>query len=113
MPFISRHTAIIPRNNKDRIGDNLGRFVQEKFLDTDSLLALIRCHDLAQWFNAPSNADRIGYHLLQVMRGFLDLTGDARIQNFMRRVVHRAIDKVDLSQTSTVLLESLTKNNRH
>src|ERR1051325_1408606 len=32
IPFIARHTAIIPRN-KDRIGDNLGQFVQEKFLD--------------------------------------------------------------------------------
>ncbi|MDH1169192.1 DUF445 domain-containing protein [Pantoea agglomerans] len=116
VPFISRHTAIIPRN-KDRIGENLGRFVQEKFLDTDSLLNLIRRHDpsslLAQWLNAPGNADRIGRHLLQVMRGFLDLTDDARIQTFMRRAVHRAIDKVDLSQTSALLLESLTKNNRH
>ena len=35
IPFISRHTAIIPRN-KDRIADNLGLFVQEKFLDTQS-----------------------------------------------------------------------------
>ncbi|MDY1000322.1 DUF445 domain-containing protein [Pantoea agglomerans] len=116
VPFISRHTAIIPRN-KDRIGENLGRFVQEKFLDTDSLLNLIRRHDpsnlLAQWLNAPGNADRIGRHLLQVMRGFLDLTDDTQIQNFMRRAVHRAIDKVDLSQTSALLLESLTKNNRH
>lgn len=116
VPFISRHTAIIPRN-KDRIGENLGRFVQENFLDTDSLLNLIRRHDpsnlLAQWLNAPGNADRVGRHLLQVMRGFLDLTDDARIQTFMRRAVHRAIDKVDLSQTSAMVLESLTKNNRH
>ncbi|QGY27893.1 DUF445 domain-containing protein [Pantoea cypripedii] len=116
VPFISRHTAIIPRN-KDRIGENLGRFVQEKFLDTDSLLALIRRHDpshmLAQWLNAPGNADRIGRHLLQVMRGFLDLTDDARIQQFLRRAVHRALDKVDLTQSSALLLESLTKNNRH
>lgn len=116
VPFISRHTAIIPRN-KDRIGENLGRFVQEKFLDTDSLLNLIRRHDpsnlLAQWLNASGNADRIGRHLLQVMRGFLDLTDDARIQTFMRRAVHRAIDKVDLSQTSAMVLGSLTKNNRH
>ena len=116
VPFIARHTAIIPRN-KDRIGENLGRFVQEKFLDTDSLLNLIRRYDpstlLAQWLNAPGNADRVGRHLLQVMRGFLDLTDDTRIQTFMRRAVHRAIDKVDLSQTSALVLESLTKNNRH
>ena len=116
VPFISRHTAIIPRN-KDRIGENLGRFVQEKFLDTDSLLALIRRHDpshmLAQWLNTPGNADRVGHHLLQVMRGFLDLTDDQRIQRFLRRAVHRALDKVDLTQTSALLLDSLTKNNRH
>ena len=116
VPFISRHTAIIPRN-KDRIGENLGRCVQEKFLDTDSLLALIRRHDpsqlLAQWLNTPGNADRIGRHLLQVMRGFLDLTDDQRIQRFLRRAVHRALDKVDLTQSSALLLDSLTKNNRH
>ncbi|MCE0490431.1 DUF445 domain-containing protein [Pantoea sp. Mb-10] len=116
LPFISRHTAIIPRN-KDRIGDNLGRFVQEKFLDTDSLLALIRRHDpsqmLAQWLNTPGNADRIGRHLLQVMRGFLDLTDDARIQRFLRSAVHRALDKVDLTQSSALILDSLTKDNRH
>jgi len=116
VPFISRHTAIIPRN-KDRIGENLGRFVQEKFLDTDSLLALIRRHDpsqmLAQWLNTPGNAARIGRHLLQVMRGFLDLTDDERIQRFLRRAVHRALDKVDLTQSSALLLDSLTKNNRH
>ena len=41
LPFVARHTAIIPRN-KDRIADNLGRFVEEKFLDTPSLVALIR-----------------------------------------------------------------------
>ncbi|MEB5972763.1 DUF445 domain-containing protein [Pantoea dispersa] len=116
VPFISRHTAIIPRN-KDRIGENLGRFVQEKFLDTDSLLALIRRHDpsqlLAQWLNTPGNADRIGRHLLQVMRGFLDLTDDQRIQRFLRRAVQKALDKVDLTQSSALLLDSLTKNNRH
>lgn len=116
VPFISRHTAIIPRN-KNRIGENLGRFVQERFLDADSLLALIRRHDpsriLAQWLNTPGNADQVGHHLLQVVRGLLDLTDDQRIQHFLRRAVHRALDKIDLAQSSALMLDSLTKNNRH
>ncbi|MDR9889208.1 DUF445 domain-containing protein [Pseudenterobacter timonensis] len=116
IPFISRHTAIIPRN-KDRIGDNLGQFVQEKFLDTQSLVALIRRHEpallIGNWFSQPDNARRVGQHLLQVMSGFLELTDDGRIQRLLKRAVHKAIDKVDLTQTSALMLESMTKNNRH
>lgn len=116
IPFISRHTAIIPRN-KDRIGDNLGQFVQEKFLDTESLLMLIRRHEPARmigtWFSQPENARRVGQHLLQVMSGFLELTDDDRIQRLLKRAVHKAIDKVDLTQTSAMMLESMTKNSRH
>ena len=116
IPFISRHTAIIPRN-KDRIGDNLGQFVQEKFLDTQSLVDLIRRYEPAQmigtWFSQPDNARRVGQHLVQVMSGFLELTDDGRIQRLLKRAVHKAIDKVDLTETSAVMLESMTKNNRH
>ncbi|MFP1909569.1 DUF445 domain-containing protein [Lonsdalea quercina] len=116
LPLISRHTAIIPRN-KTRIADNLARFVQEKFLDTESLLALIRRHNPAQivgrWLQTPENAERLGSYLLQFMRGILDMADDQRIQRFIRRAVHKAIDKVDLTQSVAVLLDSLTKNNRH
>ncbi|UQQ18120.1 DUF445 domain-containing protein [Salmonella sp. WGH-01] len=112
IPFISRHTAIIPRN-KDRIGENLGQFVQEKFLDTQSLIALIRRHEpallIGNWFSQPDNASRVGQHLLQIMSGFLELTDDARIQRLLKRAVHKAIDKVDLSGTSALMLESMTK----
>ena len=66
LPFVARHTAIIPRN-KDRIADNLGRFVEEKFLDTPSLVALIRRYQpalmLGNWFSQPENARRVGQHL--------------------------------------------------
>lgn len=116
LPFISQHTAIIPRN-KDRIGDNLGQFVQEKFLDTPSLVALIRRHEpallIGNWFSQPENAARVGQNLVKVMSGFIELTDDSRVQGLLKRAVHKAIDKVDLTQTSAVILESMTKDNRH
>ncbi|MDU7373343.1 MAG: DUF445 family protein [Klebsiella michiganensis] len=90
LPFVARHTAIIPRN-KDRIADNLGYFVQEKFLDTPSLVALIRRYEpalmLGNWFSQPENARRVGQHLLQVMSGFLELTDDARIQRLISQLI--------------------------
>lgn len=116
LPFISRHTAIIPRN-KARIGDNLGQFVQEKFLDTESLVALIKRHEPARligdWFSQRDNARRVGQQLIKVMSGFLELTDDARIQGLLRRAVHKAIDKIDLTGTSALMLDSMTKDNRH
>lgn len=116
IPLVGRHTAIIPRN-KDRIADNLALFVQDKFLNTDSLLALIRRHDPAQimanWLSKPVNAARLSGYLLKMVRGFLDLADDQRIQAFMRRAIHKAIDRLDLSQSAAMVLESLTKNNRH
>jgi uncharacterized membrane-anchored protein YjiN (DUF445 family) len=91
--------------------------VQEKFLDTQSLVALIRRYEPAQmigaWFSKPDNAQRVGLHLMQVMSGFLELTDDGRIQRLLKRAVHKAIDKVDFTETSAVMLESMTKNNRH
>lgn len=116
IPLVGRHTAIIPRN-KARIADNLALFVQDKFLSTGSLLTLIRRHDPAQmvanWLSHPDNAARLGGYLLKLVRGFLDLADDQRIQAFMRQAIHKAIDKIDLSQSTAMVLESLTKNNRH
>lgn len=80
-------------------------------------MALIRRHEpallIGNWFSQPENARRVGQHLLQIMSGFLELTDDARIQRLLKRAVHRAIDKVDLSGTSALMLESMTKNDRH
>jgi uncharacterized membrane-anchored protein YjiN (DUF445 family) len=115
VPFISRHTAIIPRN-KDRIGDNLGQFVQEKFLDTQSLVALIRRYEPAKMIGDGSASPTTP------ARGAASDSGDERVSRTHRRrahpapakrAVHKAIDKVDFTETSAVILESMTRNNRH
>lgn len=116
VPFVSAHTAIIPRN-KDKIADNLAVFVQEKFLAPATLINLIRQHDPAQmltdWLNAPDNAQRFAKYAVKLIGGFLDVTDDQRIAQLIRRAIYRVIDKIDLSASIATLLESLTKNGRH
>lgn len=116
VPFVSAHTAIIPRN-KDKIADNLAVFVQEKFLAPATLINLIRQHDPAQmltdWLNTPENAQRFAKYAVKLIRGFLDVTDDQRIAQLIRRAIYRVIDKIDLSASIATLLESLTKNGRH
>ena len=116
IPVISAHTEIIPKN-KDKIADNLAIFVREKFLDVDSIVALIRKHNPAQktadWLIEPINTQRLGAHIVKVVGGTLDFIEDAAVQKFMLRAIHTMLDKADLSQSAGILLESLTKNQRH
>lgn len=116
IPFIAAHTAIIPKN-KNKIADNLAVFVQEKFLDPGSLVRLIRQHDpaqfIGQWLTAEDNARQFGRYLVSIMRNFLDITDDWRIQQWVKEALYAAIDKVDLTKSVASLLESLTKDGRH
>lgn len=116
IPIVSRHTNIIP-NNKERIADNLALFVRDKFLDTESLVALIRRHDPAQilsrWLRAPENAERLGEHLARFSLWLLDAMEGPAMQEFVRKAVHRMIGSVDLSQSAGTILQSLTRNGRH
>jgi uncharacterized membrane-anchored protein YjiN (DUF445 family) len=116
IPVIAAHTAIIPKN-KEKIADNLAIFVQEKFLDPDSLVRLIRQQDparlLGDWLTSEENARQFGGYLVSLMRHFLDITDDRRIQQLVKDAIYAAIDKVDLSTSVALLLESLTKEGRH
>lgn len=116
IPLVSRHTEIIPKN-KDKIADNLAVFVREKFLDTESIVALIRRHDPAQmisgWLLNPENSRQLGDYLVKLAAGVLDFIEDAPVQKFISKAVHGLIGSVDLSQSAGVILESMTQNGRH
>ncbi|RJG11219.1 DUF445 family protein, partial [Massilia cavernae] len=67
IPYVSRHTEIIPAN-QEKIADNLAQFVREKFLDTESLVGLIRRHDpaarVAEWLTQPDHTRQLGGQLV-------------------------------------------------
>jgi len=116
IPIVSRHTEIIPRN-KERIADNLARFVHEKFLDTESIVRLIGRHDpvqkVADWLVKPANTELLGQHLVRLGAWMLDFIEDTAVQGFIRRAVHAMVNSVDLSKSAGTILESLTRDGRH
>jgi len=116
IPFISRHTAIIP-NNKHRIADNLAGFVDEKFLKPESLAAVILRTDpstyVAEWLKQPSNRAYLAEHLLKLLPEILATVDDARIQQLLRDALDTAIGKLDMSRSLGALLSGLTKDGRH
>ena len=116
IPFVSRHTEIIPKN-KVKIADNLALFVREKFLDTESIVALIRRHDpakvAADWLVLPQNAARLGDYLVKMASWALDFVEDAAVQRFIGKAVHGVIGSIDFSRSAGLMLEGLTANRRH
>ncbi len=116
IPIVSRHTEIVPRNQA-RIADNLALFVQERFLDPASIVALIRRHDpaarFAQWLLVPANTEVLGGYATRLIGFALEMTDDARIQQFIRDALRAAFDKVDLSRATGAILDTLTRDGRH
>ena len=116
IPFIARHTAIIPRN-KDRIGENLARFVREKFLGADSLVALLGRHDvvahLAQWLTAPGNSRVLGQQVARMLAAALDTVQDRQVEHFIQKAARTLIGHIDLSQAMARVLDALTHQGRH
>lgn len=116
VPFVSGHTGVIP-HNKDRIADELAHFVQDRFLDVDSIVALIRRHDPAQrvagWLTDERNAQRLGDYAVRFAAGLLELADDPRIRTLIRDGLHAALDSIDLSKSLGAVLDTLTKDGRH
>ncbi len=116
LPFIAPHTAIIPRN-KDRIGRNLAQFVREKFLDADSLVALIRRRDpaafVAHWLTSPANARLVAVQVARMLAAALQALEDAQVERFVQRALRSVVGQMDLARLGSELLAALTHGGRH
>ncbi|MEG0921251.1 MAG: DUF445 domain-containing protein [Comamonas sp.] len=116
IPWIERHTAIIPRN-KDRIGENLAVFVRERFLDGDSLVQLVRTHrpadKMAQWLKSPGNAELLGHQVARLAAAALATVQDAQVERFIKLALRTLLGQLDLSKSLSKLLTVLTHEGRH
>lgn len=116
VPVIGRDTDVIARR-KDEIGENLARFVQDKFLDADSLAALIRRQDLAaslgSWLTQEENTRRLGGFLVKCMAGSLQLVEADRVQHLLKQATRAVMADVDLSRSAGEVLDTLTAGGRH
>ena len=116
IPWISRHTAIIPRN-KDRIGENLAVFVRERFLDADSRVQLVRTHKpvdkIAQWLKSPANAEILGHQVARMAGAALATVQDAQVERFIKLALRTLLGQIDLSKSLSQVLAVLTHNGRH
>lgn len=110
------HTAIVPRN-KDRIGTQLGLFVEQNFLTPTNIAAKLAEIDLATpvlvWLAQPSNTRR----LIAVMREYVPrlvaAVDEPEIERLFSRVVSEEIERLDFARVAAATLTMLSRERRH
>ena len=80
------HTAIIP-SRKDRIGENLARFIAEHFLHPDVVRARLASVNLAgtaaKWLKSPSGEAKAIDLATRLARSALDALGEDEVRRFL------------------------------
>ena len=110
------HTAIVA-TNKDRIGVQLGLFVEENFLTPSNIAARLREFDVAghllRWLGVTENCRMLFTTFRGLMPRLLDAVDDAEIETVIRRVVAEEIQRVDLARTGADVLAIVTADALH
>lgn len=94
------HTAIIP-TRKNQIGDSLGTFVQENFLNDELVGARVRdfgpAERLGTWMADPANARRIGDQVPAVVGGMTEFLDDDDVASAVGQMFAARLDAVALA----------------
>lgn len=114
LPF--PHTAIIP-NKKNSLGESLGVFVRDHFLDSAMLLEKLRSLDpasrLGQWLSQPEQSERVSRALQTTLGEALRLLDERSVKQALTDGVRSYLMRVDMAGTSSQILGLLTRNARH
>jgi uncharacterized membrane-anchored protein YjiN (DUF445 family) len=110
------HTAIIPRN-KDRIGENLGRFVEENFLAPPLVAERVAHVDfagkLAKWLAEPTQGAWLAGGIASILPRILHALDDDDLRRFAGEHLVAGMRKIDFATIAAEVLELLTRDNRH
>lgn len=94
------HTAIIP-NNKDRIAEALGRFVERNFLTEETVLKKLRGADAAKrftlWLAAPETAAAIADAVVKALPYIVRSLEDSDLQRFAQQTLGEQLRQADIA----------------
>ena len=109
------HTAIIP-TKKNEIGENLGNFVSEEFLNREKLEIKLEEFNFAvkasDWLSQKENADKIANAIaLNIIPGILKAIKDEDIKRFIQGQFKEKLEAINFGDWVALALEPLQKGN--
>lgn len=110
------HTAIVPRN-KDRIADNLGRFIEVNFLAPAPVRDKLRQVDfallVADWLADPRRAAGLARFTAKLVPQALAAAQGSGLRDFVGQRLAAQLGKVELAPLAADLLGAVTADRRH
>lgn len=110
------HTAIVPRN-KERIGEALGRFVEQNFASPEVVSSKLEGADmsgrLARWLSEPQRTEAIAGHVTRLIPQLLDSVDDRDVRRFVSGRLAHGAERFDLGPLLGEVVAMLTGENRH
>lgn len=110
------HTAIIAAN-KDRLGNQLARFLSEHFLTTEHVQQALARWDLGaqlgRWLADPISAHRLGGWLVQAAPTLLAALDRSVVSEAVARLAQRLLREVNLAALGSQALGALTAHGHH
>jgi uncharacterized membrane-anchored protein YjiN (DUF445 family) len=110
------HTAIIAAN-KDRLGAQLARFLDQHFLTPQHLQQALSSWDLAgdlgRWLSQPASARRVGGWLQQAVPTLAEALDQPLARQWLTRLARRLLREADLSALGGQALGALTEHGHH
>ena len=110
------HTRILPRN-QERLGDNLGAFIQSRFLATDKIVDAIKAFGptghVIQWLLKTENQKALVHTMSQLISYVIDTLDEPRVQNDLRTFVTEQLAKLDLAAVGARGLAAMKASDEH
>jgi uncharacterized membrane-anchored protein YjiN (DUF445 family) len=110
------HTAIIP-SNRDRIADNLGRFIETNFLASEPVRRKLEQIDfaalVAEWLSDPRRSAGLSRFVAGLLPRLLSAVDDSGLKSFLSDRVAQQIGRVEAAPLAAGLLSAFTEDGRH
>jgi len=110
------HTAIIPEN-KDRIADNLGHFIEVNFLAPGPVKEKLNEVDfavlVADWLSDADRAEGLSRFVGRLVPQTLSAIEQSGLQGFISARMMAQVEKIELAPLAAGLLSAFTADGRH
>jgi uncharacterized membrane-anchored protein YjiN (DUF445 family) len=110
------HTAIIP-NNKERIGENLGNFLEHNFMSYEvvhgELARIDFAGSAASWLQQPANARAVALQLTSAVPALMRMVDDKDAGQFLQQALAGALKNVKLAPLLSQVLAVLVAGRQH